>query len=104
MPDPSQRRRPSTQLRVGLAGDLIGYARARGECNRSVRLFLAVTVFRGMVIATLRTVLNLYLYSLGYDARCIGIITGVNALAVLGLSLPLRAISPRDLIGIANVY
>lgn len=48
-----------------------------------------------MVIATLQTVLNLYLYSLGFDARFIGLINGVNALAVLLVSVPLGYLADR---------
>jgi len=63
--------------------------------NRTVRLFLTVTAFRGLVIATLQTVLNLYLYSLGYDTRFIGFINGVNAIATLFCSLGLGFLADR---------
>ncbi|GAC1406471.1 MAG: MFS transporter [Chloroflexota bacterium] len=48
-----------------------------------------------MVIATLQTVLNLYLYSLGYDSRFIGLINGANAVAVLLVSVPLGYVADR---------
>lgn len=57
--------------------------------DRNVKLFLTSTAFRGMVMASLATVLNLYLYSLGYDARFIGIINAVQSLAILVVSVPL---------------
>jgi MFS family permease len=66
-----------------------------GALNRNARLFLSVTAFRGMVIATLQTILNLYLYSLGYDTRFIGVISAANSLATLVCSLPAGYIADR---------
>lgn len=71
------------------------YLRALAGFDRNVRLFLTVTAFRGMVIASLQTVFNLYLYSLGYDARFIGLINGVNSIAVLLVSVPLGYLADR---------
>jgi MFS family permease len=65
------------------------------QFDRNVKLFLTVTAFRGMVIAALAIILNLYLYSLGYDARFIGLINGVNSLAVLLVSVPLGFLADR---------
>jgi MFS family permease len=48
-----------------------------------------------LVIASLQTVLNLYLNSLGYDARFIGLINAVNSLAVLVVSLPFGYLADR---------
>jgi MFS family permease len=66
-----------------------------GALSRNARLFLTVTAFRGMVIATLQTILNLYLYSLGYDARFIGLISGASSLSTLLCSLPAGYIADR---------
>lgn len=63
--------------------------------GRTARLVLTVTAFRGMVIAGTSTVLNLYLYSLGDDARTIGLINASGALAVLVVSLPFGYLADR---------
>lgn len=85
----------ATRRPVRFAGGIRSYLRAAAGFDRNARLFLGVTACRGMVIATLQTVLNLYLYSLGYDARFIGLINGVNSVAVLLVSLPLGYIADR---------
>jgi MFS family permease len=98
MPDTpaSSGRSPDRQpLRIGLEGGLRRYLEGIRELDRNVKLLLTVTAFRGMVIAALGTILNLYLYSLGYDARFIGIINGVNSLAVLLVSVPLGYLADR---------
>jgi MFS family permease len=82
-------------VRVEPSGGLQRYLAALAGFDRNVKLFLTVTAFRGMVIAALQTVLNLYLYSLGYDQRFIGLINGVNALAVLLVSVPLGYLADR---------
>lgn len=74
-------------VRLEAAG-LRRYLRAMAGFQRNVKLFLTVTAFRGMLIATQSTILNLYLYSLGYDARFIGVINATSALAVLLVSVP----------------
>ncbi len=89
------KQQPSFAVRAGLAGGLARYARTVRSFNRNVHLVLAATAFRGMVIATLQTVLNLYLYSLGYDARFIGLINGANAVAVLITSVPWGYLADR---------
>ena len=85
----------ASEVRLQSFAGLHSYLAAIGACDRNVKLFLTVTAFRGMVIATLQTVLNLYLYSLGYDARFIGIINGVNAVAVFLVSVPLGYLADR---------
>ena len=85
----------SNAIRVEPLGGLQRYAAGIREFDPNVQLFLTITGFRGLVIATLQTVLNLYLYSLGYDARFIGIINGVNALAVFLVSVPLGYLADR---------
>lgn len=72
-----------------------GYLATVGEFNRNVRLFLAVTAFRGLVIASSQTVFNLYLFSLGYSTQFIGLITAVNAIATLLVSVPLGYLADR---------
>src|SRR5437763_14988051 len=74
---------------------LRGYLAAVGRFHRNAKLFLGVTAFRGMVIASLQTVLNLYLYSLGYDQRFIGLISGATSLATLLTSLPAGYLADR---------
>lgn len=74
---------------------LTTYVAAVRSFHRNVTLILIATAFRGMVIAALQTVLNLYLYSLGYDARFIGIINAVNSVAVLLVSLPVGYLADR---------
>jgi MFS family permease len=71
------------------------YLSAVGGFSRNAKLFLAATAFRGMVISSLQTVLNLYLYSLGYDARFIGLISGASSLAILTMSLPAGYLADR---------
>jgi MFS family permease len=83
------------EVRIGPVGGLRRYFVGAKQFDRNVKLFLTVTAFRGMVIAALATILNLYLYSLGYDARFIGLINGVNSLAVLLISLPLGFVADR---------
>ena len=83
------------QVRIGPVGGIRRYLTGARQFDRNVKLFLTVTAFRGMVIAALGTVLNLYLYSLGYDARFIGLINGVNSLAVLLISIPLGFLADR---------
>lgn len=83
------------QVRIGPVGGLHRYFVGAKQFDRNVKLFLAVTAFRGMVIAALATILNLYLFSLGYDARFIGLINGVNSLAVLLISIPLGFVADR---------
>lgn len=85
---------PSGRVRVGLTG-LVGYLEATRDFERNVKLFLTATAFRGMTIATLQTVFNLYLYSLHYDARSIGAINGVNSIAILLTSVPLGFVTDR---------
>jgi MFS family permease len=82
-------------VRLQPARTLVAYAGNLRTFQRNVWLFLTVTAFRGMVIAALNTVLNLYLYSLGFDARFIGVINGANALAVLLVSVPLGYLADR---------
>jgi MFS family permease len=86
---------PAGAVRLHPIQAVIRYAAGIGELDRNVRLFLTVTAFRGMVIACLQTVLNLYLYSLGYDARFIGVINGFNSVAVLVVSVPLGYLADR---------
>lgn len=74
---------------------LVRYIGAIGAFDRNVKLFLTVTAFRGLVIAVLQIVFNLYLYSLGYDTRFIGIINAVNSLATLLVSVPLGYLADR---------
>jgi len=99
MPDAARPPSPPSDVpgavRIESAGGLHRYLAAIRGFDRNVPLFLTVTAFRGLVIATLGTVLNLYLYSLGYDTRFIGIINGVNALAVLLVSVPLGYLADR---------
>lgn len=96
MPIPPEIESPeTTDVRIGPVGGLQQYLAGAGRLDRNVKLFLTVTAFRGMVIAALGTILNLYLYSLGYDARFIGLINGVNSLAVLLVSLPLGFLADR---------
>jgi MFS family permease len=71
------------------------YLDALRDFDRNVTLFLTTTALRGMGIAAIGTVYNLYLYSLGYDARFIGVINAVNALAVLLVSLPIGYLADR---------
>lgn len=71
------------------------YFAAIGSFDRNIKLFLTVTAFRGLVIAVLQIVFNLYLYSLGYDTRFIGVINAVNSLATLLVSVPLGYIADR---------
>jgi MFS family permease len=85
----------ATEVRIGPVGGLRRYLVGAKSFDRNVKLFLTVTAFRGMVIAALATILNLYLYSLGYDARFIGLINGVNSLAVLLISVPLGFVADR---------
>ncbi len=85
----------SRTLRIEPIGGLQRYFVAITTFDRNVRLFLTVTAFRGMVIASLQVVLNLYLNSLGYDARFIGLINAVNSLAVLLVSVPLGYVADR---------
>jgi MFS family permease len=87
---PELERQP-TSRQAGLRFYLSGL----GGFSRNAKLFLTVTAFRGMVIASLQTVLNLYLYSLGYDPRFIGLISGANALAILAMSLPAGYLADR---------
>lgn len=86
---------PERPLRFAPIGGIARYLAALRQFDRNVRLFLVCTAFRGMVIATLQTVLNLYLYSLGYDARFIGLINGFNSLAVLLVSVPFGYLADR---------
>src|SRR5947209_5181760 len=88
-----ERERPSVRLQR--SGNLVAYFANLRSFQRNIWLFLTVTAFRGMVIAALNTVLNLYLYSLGFDARFIGVINGVNSLAVLLISVPLGFLADR---------
>src|SRR5579884_2898971 len=83
------------QVRLGVRGGLGQYVLALRAFNRNVWLFLTCTAFRGMAIAAMQTVLNLYLYSLGYDARFIGIINGMQSVAILLVSVPLGYIADR---------
>ena len=92
---PSTDRSEATDVGIGPGGGLRRYVDGAQELDRNVKLFLSVTAFRGMVIAALATLLNLYLYSLGYDARFIGLINGVNSLAVLLVSLPVGVVADR---------
>jgi MFS family permease len=85
----------AVEVRIGPVGGLRRYLVGAKKFDRNVKLFLTVTAFRGMVIAALATILNLYLYSLGYDARFIGLINGVNSLAVLLISVPLGFVADR---------
>lgn len=78
---------PLGGLRTYLA-DVRGFDRTAG-------LVLTVTAFRGMVIAATATILNLYLYSLGYDTRTIGLIIATGSLAVLVVSLPIGYLADR---------
>jgi MFS family permease len=96
MPTPPETESPETSdLRIGPVGGVRRYLAGARRFDRNVKLFLTVTAFRGMVIAALGTILNLYLYSLGYDARFIGLINGVNSLAVLLISIPLGFVADR---------
>jgi len=82
-------------VRIEPSGGVERYLTAFRAFNRNVKLFLVITAFRGMVIAALATVLNLYLYSLGYDARFIGLINAANSLAVLLVSVPMGYVADR---------
>jgi MFS family permease len=84
-----------SEVRIGPVGGVRRYLAGAKRFDRNVKLFLTVTAFRGMVIAALGTILNLYLYSLGYDPRFIGLINGVNSLAVLLVSIPLGFAADR---------
>jgi MFS family permease len=86
---------PSDSLRFVPFSGIRQYLVSLTGFDRNVKLFLTATAFRGMVIATLMTVLNLYLYSLGYDARFIGIINAANSVAVLLVSVPLGFLADR---------
>jgi MFS family permease len=79
--------RPLTLLRAYVSG-------VRG-LGRNAGLVLTITAFRGMVIAATSTILNLYLYSLGYDTRTIGLINASGSLAVLAVSLPFGYLADR---------
>lgn len=81
------RRVPISGLRTYLAA-IRGFERTAG-------LVLSVTAFRGMVIAATSTILNLYLYSLGYDTRTIGLVNATGSLAVLVVSLPFGYLADR---------
>ncbi|HLJ66624.1 MAG TPA: MFS transporter [Chloroflexota bacterium] len=91
-PPGSESRPPAT--RPGLAS-LRDYFLEIGRFERNAKLFLTVTAFRGLVIASLQTVLNLYLYSLGYDTRFIGLISAANSLATLLFSFPAGYLADR---------
>src|SRR5438270_11264225 len=96
MPTPPETESPETSdVRIGPVGGLRRYFVGARQFDRNVKLFLTVPAFRGMVIAALAIILNLYLYSLGYDARFIGLINGVNSLAVLLVSIPLGFVADR---------
>jgi MFS family permease len=95
MPDSAPPPGPFRALRFAPFEGVARYLDAIRQFDRNVRLFLTTTAFRGMVIATLQTVLNLYLYSLGYDARFIGLINAVNSIAVLLVSVPLGYLADR---------
>src|SRR5947209_8202770 len=95
MPAPPPNPAATRSVRPNAIRAVVQYAAGIRDFDRNVRLFLTVTAFRGMVIACLQTVLNLYLYSLGYDARFIGVINGFNSIAVLLLSIPLGYIADR---------
>ncbi len=82
-------------VRIEPSGGVDRYLRAFRAFNRNVKLFLVTTAFRGTVITALATVLNLYLYSLGYDARFIGLINAANSLAVLLVSVPMGYVADR---------
>jgi MFS family permease len=71
------------------------YAAGVSRFDRTVKLLFYVTAARGMVIASIGTILNLYLYSLGYDARFIGLFNAANAIATLVVSLPLGYAADR---------
>lgn len=71
------------------------YLAAIGSFDRNVKLFLVATAFRGLVIAVLQIVFNLYLYSLGYNTSFIGVINAVNSLATLMVSLPAGYLADR---------
>ncbi|GAC1473785.1 MAG: MFS transporter [Chloroflexota bacterium] len=71
------------------------YFSGLGGLGRNAWLFLTVTAFRGLCIASLQTVLNLYLYSRGYDARFIGLINGANSIAILVVSVPAGYLADR---------
>jgi MFS family permease len=85
----------SRPVRVGPVGGLARYLAAIRGFHRNVHLILTATAFRGMVVATLGAVLNLYLYSLGYDARFIGVINAANSIAVLLVSVPVGYLADR---------
>jgi len=82
-------------VRIEPSGGVDRYLRAFRAFNRNVKLFLVTTAFRGTVITALATVLNLYLYSLGCDARFIGLINAANSLAVLLVSVPMGYVADR---------
>lgn len=63
--------------------------------SRNARLFLVITGFRGLTIYSLQTVLNLYLYSRGYDTRIIGAINAAQSLATLLVSVPIGFVTDR---------
>lgn len=71
------------------------YLAAFGGFQSNVKRFLLITAFRGVAISGQSTIINLYLYSLGYDARLIGLLNAANALAILVISVPLGYLSDR---------
>jgi MFS family permease len=85
----------STRVRVPGLRALRLYAEGVSRFDRAVKLLFYVTAARGMVIASIGTILNLYLYSLGYDARFIGLFNAANAVATLVVSLPLGYAADR---------
>ncbi len=85
----------SRVVRVAPLQGLGRYVAALREFDRNVKLYLSITAFRGLTIAVMQTVLNLYLYSLGYDARFIGVMNAVNAGATLLVSVPLGYLADR---------
>ncbi len=82
-------------VRPAPASGIGRYLAAIGSFDRNVKLFLVTTAFRGLVIAVLQIVFNLYLYSLGYNTSFIGIINAVNSLATLVVSVPLGYVADR---------
>jgi MFS family permease len=86
---------PPRRVRIGMPVGLGAYVASVRDFDRNVKLFLAVTAFRGMTVAALGTIFNLYLYSLGYDARFIGLINAFNGLAVLIVSVPVGYLADR---------
>jgi MFS family permease len=86
---------PPRQVRPAPLAGLGRYVESVRGFDRNIKLFLMITAGRGVIISVQSIVLNLYLYSLGYDARFIGLTSAVNASATLVTSLALGYVADR---------